>query len=513
MIEPTLFLGPPGCGKTTTLLDTVLMEMERGVPPDRIGFMTFTKRGVEEAVSRASLRFNRPRNDFRYFNTLHSAAFRHLGLTSSQVFAGHKVDEFNTAHGYDVQGRVGSDDGVYSSSQGDDLILFLENLSRITREPLDKIIDRYDFLIADEKRATHILNDYWRFKQEEGLFDFTDMITRFIEDNDPPRLEVLIIDEAQDLSEIQWAMVEILARHVKRLYIAGDDDQTIFTWAGASERFIKMPGYAKVLEQSYRVPIVVHALANKISARISNRRDKLWRPRPADGTLTQLNEIAQLDPELLKIGTTMLLSRTNRFLKKKLIPYCRYYGIPYLNFDNASIRPSYAVAIDAWCNLLADKQVTSQQVNRIYDLLPADTHGLTGVAYGHKANIKRLADSQTLFSMSELRKDYGLCAEGSWAKVFAGIDIGTKDYIQKCLSNGYNILSKPQVQISTIHRVKGGQADTVVLLSDTPKASDIFASTNQDEETRVFYTGVTRTYQDLIIVQPDHKRFFGGLFE
>jgi superfamily I DNA/RNA helicase len=74
-------------------------------------------------------------------------------------------------------------------------------------------------------------------------------------------------------------------------------------------------------------------------------------------------------------------------------------------------------------------------------------------------------------------------------------------------------LEKPKIHISTIHRVKGGQADTVVLLSDTAKAAEKFGTGNQDEETRTFYTAVTRTYENLIVIHPDKRRYFEGLFE
>jgi superfamily I DNA/RNA helicase len=97
--------------------------------------------------------------------------------------------------------------------------------------------------------------------------------------------------------------------------------------------------------------------------------------------------------------------------------------------------------------------------------------------------------------------------------VFTEIDPRDVEYISRVLKNGYSILDKPHIHISTIHRVKGGQADTVILLSDTAKPTERLAATNSDEETRVFYTGITRTKEDLIVVQPDKRRYFERLFD
>jgi superfamily I DNA/RNA helicase len=517
-LNPTIFLGPPGTGKTTTLLDTVEKEMLNGVPPDKIGFFTFTKRGVEEAISRASVRFNLPRKDFRYFNTLHSAAFRHLGLGTDQVFVGRKIHEFGLAHGLTLFGGIQSDDGIYSSFFGDDLILFLENYARITMIPLEQVFNANPGALPDINRAWRIIKILHEYKAEQGFFDFTDMIEAFIKANDPPVLEVLIIDEAQDLSELQWTMVMLLARHAKRVFIAGDDDQTIFTWAGASERFINMAGTVELLRQSYRVPVKVHRLANKVVSRIINRRAKEWNPRPADGSHSELDGIDQLDPGILDpaLGTVMMLGRTVKLLRQKLVPFCRHHGLLYRYFENPSIKPTQAMAIDAWNSLQEGYSIPATEAVRIYDLLPSEGHkkkkGL--VKHGFKTQLNRLADQPEppRLSIQELRNDYGLLAEGPWKEVFTEIAPNDVLYIQKVLNNGFSIMDKPHIHVSTIHRVKGGQANSVILLSDSAKVSERMSGSNQDEETRTFYTAITRTFEDLIVIHPDRRHHYEGLF-
>lgn len=61
-----------------------------------------------------------------------------------------------------------------------------------------------------------------------------------------PEFDVIFIDEAQDLSPLQWQLYDVLKTKTKDIYLAGDDDQAIFAWAGADvKRFIEEPAKEK----------------------------------------------------------------------------------------------------------------------------------------------------------------------------------------------------------------------------------------------------------------------------
>ena len=77
-------MGPPGTGKTTTLLNEVDKHL-KNTDPNKIGFFSFTQKAAYEARDRAMEKFNFSEDDLPYFRTLHSLAFRRLGIKKEQV--------------------------------------------------------------------------------------------------------------------------------------------------------------------------------------------------------------------------------------------------------------------------------------------------------------------------------------------------------------------------------------------------------------------------------------------
>ena len=97
------YFGPPGTGKTTTLLNQVDTLLSGGMAPNDIGYFAFTRKAAHEARDRAVARFNLdPEKDFMYFRTLHSLAFQSLGMSGADVLGDKGLKDFSKETGVDL---------------------------------------------------------------------------------------------------------------------------------------------------------------------------------------------------------------------------------------------------------------------------------------------------------------------------------------------------------------------------------------------------------------------------
>ena len=312
----TIILGPPGTGKTTTLLNLVDQFIQDGIRPKQIGYFSFTKKAATEAATRAADKFGLDvENDLTFFRTLHSYAFNQLGMTKEKMMGPEDYKEFGEKCGIPIKTAKFSDsDGTFNS---DNEYLTIINTAAVKRMDLLEYYDSRQNILDIERNTLFLLaEELKRFKQEKGLKDFNDLLEDFLTKENHNKFRVLFIDEAQDLSLLQWEMVRKIWDRAEKTYIAGDDDQAIFKWAGADvDHFIALKEEVddiKTLDQSYRIPGgPIHELSQKIIGQVQNRFNKEYKPRTEEGVLHRYSDITQVD---MSEGNWLVLSSANHFL-------------------------------------------------------------------------------------------------------------------------------------------------------------------------------------------------------
>jgi DNA helicase-2/ATP-dependent DNA helicase PcrA len=499
-----IVFGPPGCGKTTTLLNMVEKELSDGTPPDRIAFVTFTTKGANEAIERACKRFKLKKEQLPYFRTLHSLCYRSLGLRSANVLAGAAFNEFAEYARIEVTGRAWSDDGLLASFKRGDRILFMENLARIRQVPLREQYNADpDGLPWNE--VTRVATALASFKASKGLMDYTDMLTEFVHHDRDVGVKKLFVDEAQDLSSLQWSVVELLARSCDRVVVAGDDDQAIYRWAGADvEHLIAMEGTASVLGRSYRCPPVIQKLADKIIGGVAQRRPKKWAAKAGGAGVIEKRR-AFGDVELSPDGSVLVLARNAYVIREQIEPALRRAGVLYERNGVSSIKPAIIQAVFAWEDLRKGEAITLAEARRMYAYIAP----LTGVKRGFKTLKHYGEDEDVPVSLGDLIQTGGLLQDPNlpWHDALDRLPQEDMSYILAARRRGEKVRGgKPRVRLSTIHSAKGGEADHVVLMKEMAARTHQEMALRPDDERRVFYVGVTRTRERLSVVSGETSR-------
>tara|TARA_R110000868_G_scaffold54836_1_gene170941 strand:- start:3 stop:1523 length:1521 start_codon:yes stop_codon:yes gene_type:complete len=494
--ETTIF-GPPGTGKTTTLINIVKEKILKGMDPTRIAFMSFSRKSATEARDRAVAELSLDMNQMLYFRTLHSLAFSWLGLDSKRVFKGADYNDLGRLVGLEFRSNPTTtlEDGpLFQIGAGGDKYMSIIQTARVREVSLEQQFnDAWDNTLHWQQLKV-LDKAYTDYKLAKNKLDFVDMIEHFIKQGTSPKFDLLIIDEAQDLAPLQWKMVkEVLVPNSKEVFYAGDDDQAIYSWMGVDvQKFLDACDNKIILDKSYRVPSTVHDFSQNLIKKVTTRQVKEWQPTKKDGSMTWHRDILDVD---LTSGEWLILARTN-YITNKVCTRLKEEGYLYWREGTGwSISPNVINGIEVWLKLCKNQSLSTVELKNFVKLLNPNIITKSG-----RKTLSSLNPEQS-YTLQDIKEKCNLIAshETPWQKVLKISEQETA-YIMSVRRRGERILTaSPRIRISTIHKAKGGEADNVALLLESTKAC--IENLDQDSEIRTFYVGATRAKQTLHLIE------------
>ena len=554
----TLLLAVPGSGKTTTLIARVgRMIYDFGIPPEQILVITYTNEAARDMKARYVTMFgpeHADRIDFRTINSFcYSVVTRYARLTGRTK----PEDDIDLEANVRMLFESVYDEKFPDPSEIRDLaqqITYIKNMG-LTAEEIEG-------LRTDTRDVRPMYDAYCTYMKDHHKMDYDDQIVfakkifagniAGLRDYFADRYPYVLVDEAQDTSKLQHEVIRLLVAKHGNIFMVGDEDQSIYGFRAAYPdaliRFKQTYENAQIfsLQTNYRSAPTIVGLAARVIKNNKSRYDKTMEAaREGSGkviTMDIRNRMEQYEKIAGKLcaGTeTAILYRNN----DSALPFISY-------FEEAGIRYR--------CKGIDTMFFTSKVVADAIDIMrfafdPASRDLMWKLYYKFDLRISR----KTLYSATKTlgygdRRDILSVlrnASGVYQKQREKIDDlraqlehirrgdNAKDAIGRIRSSmGYRNASSEKlfilqamaqagesvshfirrlgeleraigapsphsgadVILSTIHSSKGLEYEKVILVD---AVDDIFPSPESDleEERRLFYVGMTRAKDELVI--------------
>ena len=460
--------GPPGTGKTHRLISRARAYVRIGTPLHKIGYFAFTRKAAKEAKERMPIDDKK----LEHFQTLHSFAYNTLGLEEENIMQPFHYEDLGKELGIRVKysDKYNEEETHYLTCNNPYFQLIGRAINRdvTIREEFDR--NEHDRKQIRWTTLKHIHDNFIKYKENYKLQDFNDIINNVL--NKVPDFDVVFIDEAQDLSPLQWKLYDKLKEKSKDVYLAGDDDQAIFAWAGADvKRFINEPAKERVLNKSKRISIEVQVQSGVVVDRILEiRKEKEYLPRPYEGECKHISNLGQVD---LSKGKWLILTRTKNQLLE-LMKQVRKKNLYYQSNKGRSYKVRLYKAAKLYTDWTKGKILDEKEEKECKDFM-GNEH------FNRKLN---------------------------WYDVFVAASEKDIRYIRLMLENGEDLDQDARIFMSTIHAIKGGEQDNVILSlhqGSTIQKAIKRSVEKRDEEHRVWYVGITRARNNLYKLKSKNK--------
>ena len=503
--------GPPGTGKSHRLINEAETAITRGVPPSRLGICALTKPAALEIQDRLARQFSLDREDLPWVGTIHSLSFKLLGVNPSMKVEPANLREFfkspDVNMEYDEKRATDDDEDSApgETTEGNFCLAYWDwhraNLLPAGDAALEAGLDHYPGDLPDDNRwgalalFKQFIPRYEAWRADVKLWDFTSLLIRALaiaREGVKPDVDVLLVDEAQDLGRLLWAVADEWGADVPRYVLAGDPNQAIYGFLGANpSRFLDHEGEWEYLEKSFRVTSRLVDLAKHVLQDGGHEINFPW--------------IGLGTPEERADLKKACLFRTRKLVTDRAFK-CMDQGIPFRGLRGPDpLRPNGSARhVAALLRFGRDGFIPIRVLAEALENVPVIGDAKNRwLKYGSKTDIKRRIGQWRGTVLLGQAAEFGLTDEfiaaikqGRPWEALTQITRGTLAYYRRLVElHGIDALTdEPALSLSTIHRSKGHEWDQVEVCTDWGRRP--FRELNEGDsasEHRVMYVALTRT--------------------
>ena len=569
----TKIFGPPGTGKTYNILETLKEKLDYGYAKEDILLVGYSRATAQNLKDRCKKDLNFTDEELEPIQTLHALCKRALPKPEPTLLSKKDKDNFYKAinlpksQWWAKEDYKKIDDEMDDDEDDLDQTILKKKLDLINkgrsyysngdtwesvRYYFDEKQEDYSYGNIERRDLEFTYDTYRDFKKAYSIMDFTDMLTLALkEEVSFKKYKVVFVDECQDLNPLMWAVINKIIAKQGDIYLAGDDDQSIFGFnCGTPELFLGYESHKDiVLDRSYRLPKKILDFSQKIISNISPkfRKEKIFGPKIQDGVEVQGNIIdigkdihsvlsdVEKDDWIMCSRTTTKTFDYKKMLMENNILWKTKAKSGTGNSYNYAIKQKVRDTLNIWHKLKSNEKLDGRYVCKLIQEIKSKY--LKVKKKDHKPEKSSLFLSDNYYDYNDLvnrnvfEKEFDIQEE--W---FDYIRFGVKDVQnQTYVKNGQEIslfldadeahdyivevykkdqtLMNTKILIGTIHSVKGLEAKNVVICDvwsyvcyknfreKTPEF--------RREEIRCAYVAVTRSSENLYMYRPDPRLKIG----